>query len=185
MTTVHPLSVLKSLLLSVPNPAPALRIADEYLRQYAALGSAFVLPQQYAQLKPIIDYYAGDLPGWVKFVRGIRDSLPKDGRTFHTDMHDLYRTLEVRLTQQERRDRLDSAVQAAVRKGIIPDEPSEKLRYSRRCTQHWKLRRDALLKAHAAATGKKRLSMEERDDLLTQFWTEIQEEISIGVLPPP
>lgn len=147
------------------------------------MGDDFILPKKPEVIKPALEFYSGDLEGWVKFVKGVRDRLPKHGRVFHPEVNELYRRIEIRLTQQERRERLDRAVNMALRKRIISDAVEEKKRYANRCTQAWKLRRDHMLKtaSQQCATGK--VSVEEREGLLKEFWLHIDEEIANGELP--
>lgn len=177
------LKEFRDTILRLDRPEDVLILADKYLTQMQELGTSFVLPREHVLVKPILEYYTGDLPGWVKFVKGVRDRLPKEGRTFHGGVHDLYRTLEIRRTQQERRERLDAAVSKALKKKLIPDTYEEKMRYARRCTQVWKERRDNLLKAHIPKKG--RLSVEEREGLLEEFWRTVMAEVDNGEVPKP
>lgn len=179
------LKEFRATVLRLDKPEEVLRLADRYLMQMEEMGADFLLPRNHIIVRPILEYYAGDLKGWVKFVKGVRDRLPVEGRKFHEGVHEFYRTLLVRLTQIERRERLDAAVAMALRKRMIEDTYDEKMRYSRRCTQVWKLRKDNLLKQHAASTKKGVLSLEEREELLAEFWTQVGDEIANGELPKP
>jgi hypothetical protein len=175
----------RATVLRLDSPEGVLRLADEYLQEFEKKGDRFILPSDHALVKPVLETYRNDLAGWVKFVKGIRDRLPVDGRKFHAGVHDLYRTLLVRLTQHERRVRLDAAVAKAVQKGMIENEFEAKMRYSRRCTQVWKQRKDNLLRQHAKSSKKGVLSVEERDGILEQYWQLVNEEIEHGELPKP
>jgi hypothetical protein len=177
------LKEFRATVLRLDRPEDVLKLADSYLTRMQEMGDKFILPREHVLVKPALEYYAGDLAGWVKFVKSVRDRLPKDGRTFHQGIQELYRTLEIRLTQQERRERLDAAVAVAVKKRLIDDDYDSKMRYARRCTQVWKIRRDNLLKAHIPKKG--RISLEERDELLTKFWEDIMAEIRNGEVPKP
>lgn len=171
-------------LLRQGHPDKIVRLADQYLRRLEEMGKDFILPKEHAVVRPLLEYYAGDLAGWVKFIRGIRDALPPRSKQ-QQGIHTFYRTILIRLTQQERRVRLDSAVAAAVRKKIIPNDYDTKVRYARKCTQYWMRRRMALLEAHRRETGTGRLSLEEREGLLTEFWSNVDAEIQQGELPKP
>lgn len=177
------LKEFRSTLLRLDRPEDVLRLADKYLTQQQEMGDNFVLPREHVMVKPVLDYYAGDLAGWVKFVKGVRDRLPVDGRTYHAGVHDLYRLLNIRLVQQQRRERLDAAVAVAVKKKFVRDSYEDKQRYARRCTQTWKLRRDNMLKAHVPDRG--RISVAEREELLEDFWKQIEAEIANGEVPKP
>lgn len=175
----------RATVLRLDRPEDVLRLADNYLRQFEELGDHFILPREHKMILPVLETYVNDLPGWVKFVKGVRDRLPIDGRKFHGGMQELYRTLEVRLTQQQRRERLDAAVAMALKKRLITDDYDSKVRYARRCTQAWKLRRDNMLKVAAAQAKSGRLNAVEREDMLAEFWQGIEQEIQNGELPKP
>lgn len=179
------LKEFRATVLRLDRPEEVLRLADEYLQDMERKGDRFILPKDHIIVKPVLEYYHGDLKGWVKFVKSVRDRLPVDGRKFHEGVHDIYRTVLIRLTQVERRARLDAAVTMAVKKKLIENTYDEKMRYSRRCTQAWKLRKDNLLTQHAKQTKKGVLSVEEREELLVDFWNNIAAEIDNGELPKP
>ena len=98
-------------------------------------------------------------------------------------MQELYRKLDVRLTQQERRDRLTAAVEMAVLTGKIGDTPAEKLRYSKRCTQEWIKRRTLLLNEARSKTSGGRVTREEQEMILNDFWAGVDSGIANGELP--
>ena len=172
-------------LLRLERPEEILRLADEYLQDLEHKGDRFILPREHIVVKPALEYYAGDMEGWVRFIKSVRDRLPVDGRRYHSGVQSFFRTVIIRLTQTQRRARLDAAVEMAVRKRLITNEYDDKMRYARRCTQVWKQRRDNLLRQHSAQTGSGRLSVEEREELLAEFWAGVANEIANGELPKP
>jgi len=175
------LKEFRATLLRLDHPEQILQLADTYLTQQQTMGSSFILPKEHEIVKPVLDYYTGDLAGWVKFVKGVRDRLPVDGRKFHAGVHEFYRKLEIRHVQMERRSRLDAALEVSLRKKLIPNTYEDKMRYTRRCTQVWKQRKDNLLKLHTPKTG--RITVEEREELLDEFWKMIDTEIQNGEVP--
>jgi len=176
---------LRDMLLRIDHPESVLQLADMYLQHLQIAGDNFRLPKEHVLVKPLLEYYADDLEGWVKFVKGVRDRLPQVGRKFHPEVNELYRKLDIRLTQQERRERLDRAVAVALRKKLIADEYMDKMQYSRRCTQEWRLRRERILTAASKVTKGGRTSMADREVLLTEFWATIDAEIDNGEVPKP
>lgn len=172
-------------LLRLDRPEEVLLLADRYLTQLEAMGDSFVLPREHVLVKPALEFYAGDLAGWVKFVKGVRDRLPVSGRQYHKGMNELYRKLEIRLTQQERRERLTRAVDMALRKGMVENNYDAKMVYARRCTKAWQTRRDNMLALAAKQTQTGRLSAAEGAELRDEFWQRIDEEIANGELPKP
>lgn len=178
------LKEFRATVLRLDRPEEVLRLADKYLAQMQDLGDSFVLPREHILVKPVLEYYAGDLEGWVKFLDSIRQRLPKEGRKFHAGVQELFRTVEVRYVQTQRRARLDAAVQKAVKLRLVPDTYDDKIRYARRCTQEWTKRRMDLLKNSAKGKGS-RITVEERETLLDDFWLEIDAEIDRGEVPKP
>lgn len=178
------LQEVRDALLDADDPAGALRQADHLLDAYAKQREKYVLPREQVFFQAILDYYVDDLAGWVKFVTNVRDRLPERGDA-RRDVQALLRTLDVRLTQQVRRERISRAVAMAIRKAMVKDVYDDKIRYGRRCVQSWKLRRETLLKSLRDRTATGRVSVEEREEALAEFWQGIDEEIDRGELPKP
>lgn len=171
-------------LLTHKHPEKVLALADKYLAQLEALKDDFILPSEHRSILPVLEYYAGDLEGWSKFVMSVRDRFLRK-TVQYSNVQQLYRTILVRMIQQQRRERLNLAVEQAVKRGVIPDVYDDKIRYSRRCTQAWKLQRDAVLDAARSSTKSGRVSAEEREVLLSEFWANVHDDIMKGNLPKP
>ena len=179
------LKELRDTLLRVDHPEKILSLADTYMKHMQEAGTEFRLPKEHIVVKVLLEYYAEDLGGWVKFVRGVRDRLPMVGRSYHPGVNKVYRTLETRYVQVVRRKRIDAAVAQAVKKRLIEDDYASKVAYSNKCVQAWKLRRDNMLKMAANQTKSGRLSVEEREGMLEEFWLHVDEETRNGELPKP
>jgi hypothetical protein len=174
-------------LLRLERPEEVLRLADKYLDSMQAMQGDFILPKQHEIVKPALEYYAGDLKGWLKFVKGVRDRLPKQGRSFHPGVNEIFRRIEIRATQQDRRVRLSNAVQMAIRRKLLPSNASDedKRKYAAKCTQEWLMRKRILLTGTAKQTKTGRVSVAEREVLLKEFWAQIDAEIENGEVPKP
>lgn len=184
MTTLHPLAELREHILASPEPATVLRIADDYLNTLARMGDTFVLPAEHKQVRPVLEYYMGDLGGWVKYVKGIRDRIgPKDPRW--TAVHDFYRVLEVRRVQRGRRDRINAVVSKGIELGYINDDPFEKLKYANKCTQVWAKWRADILDEARRKSPNNRVSEDHRTTLLEDFWDTVDQQIEKGEIPLP
>lgn len=179
-----PLQQFFNQLLTIERPDKLLRLADKYLQQLAEMGDSFILPKEHAFVRTPLEFFAGDLAGWLRFVKQVRDSVVPKSQAYE-GLQALYRVLDIRYTQQQRRERLSAAVDEAVARGLIADIPDAKHQYARRCTQEWKLQRDALLDDARRKTKSGRVSVAEREMLLASFWAEIDEGITKGELPNP
>jgi hypothetical protein len=179
----HTLRILMQTLINADDAADTLTLADTYLAQMETMGDEFVLPRDHVTVKPILEYYYSDLPGFIRFVKRVRDGMaPKSAPKMH--VHEVYRRLDVRLTQQERRVRLDLAADIAIKKELIPDDYHARLSYNDRCTEVWGKRKENLLRVVRAETPKKRISIDHREKLLTDFWNTIRQELDNGEVPP-
>lgn len=174
---------VSDVLLRDPNVADKLRLADNYMLQMQRFGNKFVLPDEHQELEPIIKKYARDLPRFVSLVRSIRDQVPPK-KPSYIALHELYRMLEVRLVQQTRRERARKALNWVERHHAKLTH-EQKMRWLRKLEQQWGKQRMQYLEAERRKTERGRLSTEEREELLKQFWAEIDEQVENGELPTP
>lgn len=180
MTTIHELT---DNLLEDRKVVEWLRLADIYMQSYNKAPKHFVLPRAHAHLKPLIEAYANNLPGFVRYILGVRDSYTHDVAVYD-ELNRLYRTISTRELQQQRRERVGRAIDKALEKRGRPVSFDTRMRYARMLEQDWGKRRITFLDEHRAKTQRNRLSIEERAELLEGFWKSIDDEIAIGDLPP-
>jgi hypothetical protein len=158
-----------------------LKLLDLYLGQYLKMPSGFVLPREYAVLAPILAALVKRPEKFPAYILGIRDTLPRGEEV--EAVNTLYRTVMTRYVQQERRARMAAALDKAVEL-YGPMSRDQRLRYESKVYTLWGRRRTELLKRAAKSTGRGRLSVEERAEILALFWKEIDNEIAAGDLPP-
>lgn len=173
----------RDMLLRIDRPDEVLSLADMYLQDMEKKGSKFILPKEHAVVKPALEYFYKDMKGWLKFIKGVRDRLPKTGRAYHEGVNELYRVVDVRVTQTERRERISAAIEQALKNKLIEDTPSAKQAYANVCTQVWIERKNKLMKAERGMD--KRLDRSVRDALLEDFWKQVDDEIQKGKVPKP
>lgn len=180
----HPLRTLMQTLINADDSADTLTLADNYLGRMEAMGDDFVLPRDHLLVKPILDYYHNDLTGFTRYVKRVRDGMMPKSES-KKNVHEVYRRLLIRLTQQERRVRLDFAANIAIQKALIPDDYHARLRYNERCTAVWGKRKENLLRTVRSETPGKRISTDHREQLLASFWKTIRQELDNGEVPSP
>jgi hypothetical protein len=179
----HGLSDATNFILSAPESAARrLALADKFMQAYVDDPASFVLPSQYRHLKPIIDAYALDLEGFVHYLLGVRDSFDKDSLAFER-VQTLYRRVMGRHTQQVRRERADRAI-AKAHELYGPVSFHKRLQWQADLEHWWAQRRLEYLAKARAKTENNRLSSDERNDLLVEFWYAIDTEINEGNIPP-
>lgn len=152
-----------------------LGLADKYIQSYNDDPSTFMLPRAHAFLKPIIESYATNLEGFLSYVSGIRDSLPRQSAAY-AEIQTVFRRINGRWTQQQRRERSARAVAKATELyGEIDYHTRQK--WVADLEHQWAQRR---LEYMDNASRGERLDMEERAELLAIFWDEIETEIFNG-----
>lgn len=169
-------------LLDDPMAAEKLRLVDDYILQKRRMGQRFVLPQEHSVLEPIINEYEEDIKRFVAYVRKIRDAVPPRSKVY-VSLHELYRQLLMRLAQQERRERAARAIGWLER--VHPGLSFVKKRmWLRKLEQKWGRERMEYMAIERRKKGD-RLSRVEQDDVLQQFWAEVDDTITQGELPNP
>lgn len=170
-------------LISDPQAADKLRLADSYILQIQRMGRTFVLPEEHALIEPIIERYSKSLPKFVAYVRDVRDTVAPRS-TSYIALHELYRTLEVRMVQQQRRDRARKAL-AWLESRYPKLTVDQKNRWVRKLEQQWGRERLDFMEKYRNKTASGRLSTEEREEVLKEFWQEVDAEVAAGKLPAP
>jgi len=181
MTTLRE---VRDTLLTIAHPERVLRLADSYLQRFEEFGEDFVLPKEHVIVKPILEHYVGELEGWAKFVKSVRDRLEKRSQEY-IEVREFYKVLNVRLIQRRTRALLDTAVELACRKGMIDPSWETKQRYAKRCIQSWKKRKDNMLEAVRKDSPSGRVSLSHREELLHEFWAGLAQEVEAGEIPKP
>lgn len=166
------------------DPSTELRLADDYIAAWKKRGDLFVLPREYAHLKPIIERYSADTKRFLRYVRAVRDEIAEvDGMSSmrYKHLQEFVRTLDVRTVQALRRDRLRGALAWLEREhpGV---STAQKKAWAVRVQQLWQKQRMAWLEAERKQRGG-RLSEDERREVLDEFWDTLEQQITEGVLP--
>lgn len=175
---------LRDTLTQIAHPDRVLRLADKYLQDFTENREDFILPKEHVLVKPLLEFYVGDLDGWKKFVRIVRDRLPQ-GSDERRAVQELYKVLEVRAIQRRNRILIDAATDVAIRKGLLDPTWESKQRYAKRCIQAWKARKDNMLKTVRSQSPTGRVSADHREKLLKEYWTMVSEEVNNGEVPKP
>ena len=165
-------------LMNDPEAAVKLRLVDSYIAHRERAGRKFVLPPTHSELAPLIEQYSSNFPRFVQYVKDLRDTVEPRSEAY-ISLHELYRTLEVRLVQQQRRDRARRALDVYEKRNPKASY-EEKVRWMRRVEQAWGRRRMAELEAHRRRTATGRISTEEREEILKGFWEQVDDEIKRG-----
>lgn len=175
---------LRDTLLTISHPERWLILADDYLNRFEAQGKEFILPKEHKILAPILNHYVGDLEGWMRFVRSVRNGLPPRSLEY-SRVHYVYSKVESRFLVGRERRLTGLALDVALAEKLIPDTKEAKARYADRCRQHWKKLRAAMLNEARRASPTGRVSMNHRKELLKAFWAQLENDLNNGKIPPP
>lgn len=170
-------------LVDAPDLAIQLRMVDSYIQSFNRLPSKFVLPYEHINLKPIIEAFAHDLKAFSAFIKALRDTC--EGERY-IEVHELYRTISLRALQQERRTRINRAIELlspiAEQHFNRPLTADDRLRLGRLAEQRWgALRLDYMREARREYNAD-RLTAEQREEVLAEFWQSIQRGLDNGVV---
>jgi len=179
----HNLQSATEEILSVPDRAHEwVALADEYMQSYNRSPNTFLLPWEHRFLKPLVETYAHNLEGFCQYVQGLRDSVPRDSLAWER-LQQVYRKLTGRHVQQERRLRSDRAV-AKAEELYGPTDYHTRLKWIANLEHEWAQRRLSFMEGFRQKTENHRLSVDERAEVLAEFWDMIDTEIQEGQVPP-
>ncbi len=99
---------VREMLYQQPSITQALVLVDDYMGRARKLGGQFQIPPRDVWMLPLITRYTDDLPGFVKFVRGIRNEWT--GREQYAELRAFYHLVSQRYLQQWLRARHNQAL---------------------------------------------------------------------------
>ena len=177
------LSQCTTALLRTPDKtAEWIAVADRHMQTYVESPETFLLPRAHEFLKPLIESYALNLDGFTQYLVGLRDSFDRRSSQY-TQIQAVYRRVNGRYVQQQRRERMGRAVARAEELyGEIPYQ--ERIQWIAKLEHEWAQRRIAFLEQQRRRIGDPRLPVEIRTELLLEFWDMIDTEIYEGQIPP-
>lgn len=177
------LSQCTNALLRNPDKAAEwIAVADRHMQTYVESPETFLLPKAHEFLKPLIESYALNLDGFTQYLVGLRDSFDRRSSQF-TQIQAVYRRVNGRYVQQQRRERIGRAVAKAEELyGTVHYQ--ERVFWMARVEHEWAQRRIAFLEQQRRRIGEPRLSVDIRTELLLEFWDGIDTEIYEGNIPP-
>lgn len=178
-----PLEVCTSTFLRNPDKVRQwLLLADKYMQSYKEDKNTFLLPKAHEFLEPLVKGFAADLEGFLQYLIELRDRYDRGSQQFE-DTQAVYRRLNGRYVQQQRRERVGRAVAKAEELyGEIP-YPA-RMQWMANLEHSWAQRRLAFLEAQRTRLKQERLSTELRTEYLIEFWDIIDTEIHKGEVPP-
>ena len=157
--------------------------ADYYLVQYDDNPDRFVLPKDFVEAKPVIEAFAGDSLAYAKWLRKFNSDYVPRGSDIGKAITTRAAKSQCRGINRRKRNMELDAITQAIRLGRIKDSPGDKARFKLRLSRWIKEQYTGLLDAHRRQTKVGRLSVEERDELASNFWEELAQRIAGGELP--
>ncbi len=169
-------------ILGHKSPEDCIMLADMYIEMYNRTPSNFRVPQEHKKLDPVIKQFHDKPSEFVKFVRDIRDAATKEQ---YSGVHELFRRVQSRYVQQERRRRLSEGI-ALIEKSINKRFSfGQKQSVAVWLEQYWGKERTAVLEDARRTCGNVRLSTDERADICEVFWAGIDADLKNDIVPTP
>jgi len=157
-----------------------LNLADKYSQAYAAEPKMFLLPAAHSFLKPIITAYAHNLEGFTHYLTTVRDLFDRNSAQWLI-VQRVYRRVNGRYVQQLRRERSHRAVVKAIELYGSVDY-QVRMQWVANLENEWAKRRVVFLDANRSKFKGGRIPVEERVEMLAEFWNDIDTEIYEGRL---
>jgi hypothetical protein len=157
-------------------------LADMYIEMHNRSPKNFRVPTEHKKLTPVINKFHNDQGGFVKFVRDVRDHAPKEG---YKGLNELFRRVQSRYVQHERRRRLNlgvSLIEADIGKQFTFGQKQSVAMW---LEQVWGKERTNRLEEARKSISKGRLSSDERADICDVFWTDIDDRLANNLVPIP
>jgi hypothetical protein len=172
----------ESLLRNPDKIAEWLSIADRHMQTYVENPNLVVLPRAHEFLRPLIEGFAKHLEGFADYILELRGNFARTSSQFK-DIQAIYRRLNGRWVQQQRRERMIRAVEKAESlHGEIPY--TKRMQWMAELEHEWAQRRLAFLEQQRKRLRMERMATELRTEYLLEFWDIIDTEIYKGDLPP-
>ena len=169
-------------ILTSYDPQEYVVLADMYIEMYTRSPSSFRIPQEYAQLMPIVEAYYNKLGDFVGFVRNLRDAVTKEQ---YADMHEVFRRINSRHVQIERRRRLAKAV------NLIEENLHRTFTYEQKKSvekwleSYWGSERATRLNDVRTASRNPQLSTDERAEICDIYWADLDNKLQHNIVPTP
>ena len=173
-------ATIEIFLRSPDKAAEWLTLADKYAQAYLEDPKIFLLPTAHGFLKPIIERYANDLEGLAQYVETVRDAFDRRSAQWLA-IQRVYRRINGRHVQQLRRSRSNRAVEKEIELFGSVDYQT-RLQWVANLENDWAKRRLVFLDAQRDKFTGGRISVEDRVELLAEFWNDIDTEIYKGRL---
>ena len=177
------LAASRERLLKAPDKiSERLNVVDKHMQSYDQQHQIMLLPAGYEFLQPLATAFVRDLGGFGTFILGLRDSFDRRSRHF-VDIQKLYRRVNGRHVQQQRRERMARAMGKA--EALYGDVAyPTRIQWMTNVEHKWARRRLEFLTGVRDRSGEQHLSTEDRTEALLEFWDKIDTEIYEGDLPP-
>ena len=171
-----------SFIVDSETPAEMVELLDAYIQMYKKSVITFIMPTEHQKLFYAVVKFSSDLKGYVEFISQTRDVL---GEKHFDKMQFVFRRINSRFTQIERRRRLKSATEiigSVLRKDFTVGQKNAVESW---LENYWsKERLDDL--EYARKRGKSiRLSTEERAEICDGFWSTVDHELKNKRSPIP
>ena len=159
-------------------------LLDRYIKSSDPNGPNFLLPPEHEVLQPIGEKIGTNLNEFIQYILHLRDRFSKNSAEWRK-IQAIYRKINTRYIQQQRRERTKKAIQANRKVFTEKPEYSVKLQWIANIEKIWAEKRLLYLEVRRKSGHRAHLKYDELNEVLAEFWEQISEEIDRGdyVLP--
>ncbi len=166
------------------NRAIAFKIADQYLVKYDENPQGFrPIPREDSFVRPVVEAFAGDSAAYADWLRKLARNYLVRGSMPAVELGSTAKIAQCRGINRRKRLIETEALRQAIIQGKIKDTVLEKARYKRRISDWIKKDYKVTLDAERSKTHSGRLSLEERDELVTAYWDALLQRFASGDVP--
>lgn len=166
------------------NRAFAFKVADHYLVKYDEDPKMFrPIPKDDAFVKPVVEAFAGDSSAYASWLRKLARNYLHRGSEAAVVIGEVAKVAQCRGINRRKRMIELEAIRQAVIQGKIKDTPLEKTRYKRRVSEYIKREYKLLLDGERRKTKNGRISLDEREELITKYWDDLLQSFAAGEIP--
>lgn len=166
-------------LLLMPDLGKKLTLIDRHIMASSKDPDGFQLPPDYETLQPIVNKYREDLPGFVQYLRELRDEFPNKTAPWR-EVQLVYRKVNTRLIQRQRRERMNMAFKINEEKYEKPNF-HDRLQWLQNIETLWAKKRLLFLAEKRYYAGGPHLNLWEVNENLNEFWLQVDKDIANGV----
>ena len=146
------------------------QIADKYLVEYDRRPEFLLIPKEHAFSKPVVEAFANDSLAYAKWLRKLNTNYLERASEPSKLLTEVASRVQSRGLNQRRRAIESDALFAAIKSQAVKDVTLDKARYTKRLRDFIKKDYESHLKSFRSKTSNGKLTQEERETIILEYW---------------